>query len=146
MVKNDHNSHFHLFHFVHFVVLRHFNKVVNWWNAVKWHFMTVHDVITIRPYGNDGEITQERRYYCVWWFSPLLFLLWVCFLFNLFKMSGRLHRVDFYFYSRSPLCWFFRFLFFFIFKFMSGRLHRRGDIITTLVLPSVVFLVLFYVV
>jgi len=48
-------------------------------------------------------VTQERRYNIVWWFSPLLFLVYG------FCCLGFL---------------------------VVGEIHRRGEIVDTLVLPS----------
>jgi len=76
-----------------------------------------------------GDYTGERWWY-VWWFSPLLDLVFFLLLFSVlvFSCRGDSQGGDVILNSRSPLCWFSVYIYVLCwFAQDVGEIHRRGD-------------------
>jgi len=152
MVKNDHGLHiltfyafvnfiiftfFHILRFTHFSVFVVFTPFGNKALCVIKGRTRICVVVLPSEYcslcfiwfafgdSSRGD-SQERSQILLLSFSPL----WTGLLFSglffclIIQMSGRLHRVALWFYSRSPLSVFFLVFYFNLFIQMSGRLHR----------------------
>ena len=82
----------------------------------------------------------------MWWFSPLIrFWVFIVFVFSDFQFHvGEIHRVDFNYYSRSPLSEPFLLYYVLLFRKNVGEIHRVVVDFLTLILPSLNRNIVFY--